>query len=166
MLLKTTLIFILFLPFGLLVSQNTSIGLKLDTSITGFKYATNFDGMAVYTKNGISDISSNIPPSAFTVMESRTMTADQVKEEFQQLIKLSILSGYQLRDKFEKDTIINDKKVYFISYREMSDGEKYENRVFNGMIELQDSIVVFTSGDLDKGKYMVSFIKTFFSLIP
>lgn len=165
MMLKTALILVLFLPVRFVLSQNSVVGITIDTTITGFKYATNFGGMSVYTKNGISDISGDIQPSAFTFMESKTMTVNQAKQEFYQLIKMSTMSGYQLRDKFEKDTVIKNNKVYFISYREISEAENYENRVFNGIVELNDGVLVFTSGDLDKGKYIDSFMKTFYSLI-
>jgi len=56
-------IMLLFLGTGLLQDasgQTWKAGILVDTTITGFHYATDFGGMAAYTQHGRSDINGAV----------------------------------------------------------------------------------------------------------
>jgi hypothetical protein len=42
--------------------------------------------------------------------------------------------------------------------------ESYQNLVFNAVVKSDGGVLVFASGDLDKGKFIELFKKTFYKL--
>ena len=86
---------ILFLSFFIC---NYSFGqikisdLKIDTTITGFKFATHFQETKVFTKNGPPDIAT-INPTAFSFTIAPKVTAEIIKVQFEQFLELSNQNG-------------------------------------------------------------------------
>jgi hypothetical protein len=144
--------------------QTTAPGFAVDTTITGFHYATNFSGTIVYTKHGPSDIDGHSQPTAFSVTLTRTATFEQAKKEVLQMFRMSALSGYTITGDAEKDTIVNGHPAYLIWYTEAKANKGYQNVVFNAVVKGDGAVLVFTSGDLDKGKYVDLFKRTFYTL--
>src|SRR5271170_8158238 len=87
--------------------QIKKIEVAVDTTITGFHYATNFSGTYVYTKNGISDIDKGNQPSAFSVTFSNKVSFEEAKKEVLNLLVVSYKNGYRVSDRLENDTILN-----------------------------------------------------------
>jgi hypothetical protein len=133
----------------------------VDTTITGFHYAVNFSGTYVYTLHGPSDLNGS-QPTAFSVTFSRTVPFEHAKQEVRQLLHMSDQNGYKISDLLEKDTLVNGHPVYYISYSETQ--ENYQNFVFNAVVNGDGAILVFTCGDLEKGKFIDLFKKTFYQL--
>jgi hypothetical protein len=144
--------------------QTLKAGIVIDTTITGFHYATNFSGTSVYTQHGPADINGSSQPSAFSVTVSTTVTFDQAKKEVLQLLRMSYQNGYKISGLVQKDTIVKGRPVYFVSYTETLDKQNYQNVVFNAVAKDASSVLVFTAGDLDKGKFIEGFKKTLYEL--
>lgn len=136
--------------------------LKIDLSITGFQYATDFQGTKVFTKNGKSDIST-VNPSAFSFTIATGLTKQAAKEQLEMLVEMSKLNGYTFTDLKRVDTLLNGNKAYYISYTETSQ-PNYKNIVFNAFVIKENTLILFTSGDLDKGIYTDKFKQTFYSV--
>ena len=145
-------------------AQTSAPGVTVDTTITGFHYATNFSGTLVYTKHGPSDIDGHSQPTAFSVTLTRTVTFEQAKKEVLQMFRMSALNGYTITGEAEKDTVVNGRPAHLIWYTEAKANEGYQNVVFNAIVKGDGAVLVFTSGDLDKGKYVDLFKKTFYSI--
>ena len=153
----------------LLVISNISFGqlkledLQIDTTITGFHLAADFQGTIVYTKNGPSDIQTQNPTAfAFTIMEN--LSAKKAKKQLYKLLSMSIKAGYTISDKIEKDTTLNGNVCYYLSYKETNLQHNYQNFVFNAFVIKDKTAVIFTSGDLDNRRYYDKFKKTFYSI--
>lgn len=136
--------------------------LKIDLSVTGFQYATDFQGTRVFTKNGKSDIST-INPSAFSFTIATGLTAQAAKDQLEMLVEMSKQNGYTFTDLKRVDTMLNGNKAYYISYTETTQ-PNYKNIVFNAFVIKDNTLVLFTSGDLDKGIYIDKFKQTFYSI--
>jgi hypothetical protein len=80
------------------------------------------------------------------------------------LLNMSRQNGYKIDDLAEKDTILNDYRAYYISYIETDDKANYKNSVFNAFVSKEGTLILFTGGDLDNGKYIDKFKKTFYSI--
>lgn len=161
--------FLAFLFLGLVHLQNArgqtpKAGVVVDTTITGFHYATDFSGTLVYTQHGPSDITGSSQPTAFSVTYSRTVSFEEAKMEVLQLRQMSDQNGYKISDLIQTDTIVNGHTAYCISYIETLEKEGYQNVVFNAVLKGDGAVLVFTSGDLDKGKFSEGFKKTFYKL--
>lgn len=144
-------------------AQNDKFQVVVDTTITGFRFAMHDNETKFYTKNGFSDILSAIKLSNFSVKVSNKISFDQAKAE---ILKRAILGWrYIFTERREKDTILNGQQVYYISYKQTIEGEKfYANFVFSA-VSNTNPVVVFTSEDLDMGKYTEKFKKTFYTLM-
>ena len=157
---------ILLLTFGV---SNHSFGqvkledLKVDTTITGFHFAADFQGTKVFTKNGSSDIQT-INPTAFSFTIVPNMTATIAKDQLDMLLNMSKQNDYKITDLVKRDTTINGNKAYYISYIETDDKANYKNSVFNAFVIKEGTLVLFTGGDLDNGKYIDKFKKTFYGI--
>jgi len=145
--------------------QTWKAGIIVDTTITGFHYAADFSGMAVYTQHGPSDINGSSQPTAFSVTLSQTMSFEEVKKEVLQLLQFSRQNGYTVSQLIEKDTVLDGHTAYYISYTETLEKENYQNMVFNAVVKGDGAVLVFASGDLDKGKFIELFKKTFYSAV-
>jgi hypothetical protein len=145
-------------------AQQSNTGSVVDTSITGFHYATNFSGTLVYTQHGPSDIDGHTQPTAFSITPSGKVNFEGAKHELSMLLQMSHDNGYKISDLQEKDTLVKGRKAFYISYTETLEKENYQNFVFNGVVSGDGAVVVFTSGDLDKGKFIDLFKKTFYQL--
>lgn len=146
-----------------LLAQIVYKDVVIDTTITGFKTAVNFKGTQVFTKNGSSDIKT-FNPTAFSVTVVSDHTETDIKKQFDQLIDLGKRNGYQVTNLIKKDTVIQGYKAHYVSYKDILKEENYENRIYNGYYVKDNTIIIFTSGDLDKGKYVEAFKKTFYGL--
>lgn len=145
-----------------LFGQVTVESLKIDKTITGFQLAANFQGTQVYTQNGESDLNT-VNPSAFSYSVLTPTTYEQAKVQIKQYMKMAADNGYTQADIKEADTIINGNKVYYISFVETLNGENYKNMAFHGFFLKGDTAVIFISGDLNGGRHIEAFKKTFFS---
>ena len=155
---KLTILLLTFLVSNLSFGQIKLEDLKVDTTITGFHLAANFQGTYVYTPNGKSDIST-INPSAFSFSMLLNTTMKIAIGEIGNLFTMSKQNGYDLTDIIRKDTTISGYKAFIISYTETEKATDYKNLVFNAVVMKENTAIVFTSGDLDKGKYLENFKK-------
>lgn len=160
----------LFITFLLItLAPITSFGqikledLKIDTSLTGFHYAANFQGTIIYTKNGSPDINT-INPSAFSFTIAPNISFEDAKEEIRHLLKMSLENNFTISELVEEDTTLDSKRFYSIGYTETTEKNKYKNFVFNAIVQKGNTIIIFASGDLDNGIYIEKFKKTFFSI--
>jgi len=156
------------LPFTLLsfyfsFAQVKLDDLKIDTSITGFHFAADFQGTKVFTKNGPADLNT-INPTAFSFTVAPNVTAEMAVEQLQQLMEMSKQNGYKVSNISKKDTTLQGNKAYYLSYTEAEDKTNYKNLVFNAFVVKGSTLILFVSGDLDNGRYIDQFRKTFYSI--
>jgi hypothetical protein len=137
--------------------------LRIDSSITGFHLAANFQGTIVYTPNGPSDIKT-VNPSAFSFTLAPNMTAKVALDQFEQFVAFSKRLNNTLSDVVKKDTTLQGNPAYYVSYIESNEKTNYKNFVFNAYVIKDNTLIVFASGDLDKGIYIDKFKKTFYSM--
>ena len=137
--------------------------LNVDTTITGFHFAANFQGTQVFTKNGPSDLKT-INPSAFSFSIASNMSSKIALDQLDQLMTMSKQNGYKVTDIVKKDTILNGNNAYYISYTETDEKENYKNLVYNAFVIKDKTLILFVSGDLSNGLYIDKFKKTFYSI--
>ena len=137
--------------------------LKVDTTITGFHFAADFQGTEVVTKNGSSDIQT-VNPTAFSFTIAPNMNSSAAKDQLNMLLNMSKQNGYKITDLMQKDTTFKNNNAYYISYIETDDKNNYKNFVFNAFVIKDNTLILFTSGDLDNGQYFDKFRKTFYSM--
>jgi hypothetical protein len=137
--------------------------LNIDTTITGFHFAANFQGTLVFTKNGPSDLST-INPSAFSFTLAPNMTSKSAIEQLEQMMEFSKQNGYTVTDIVKKDTTLNGYAAYYISYTEILEKDNYKNLVYNAFVIKDKTLILFVSGDLNNGLYIDKFKKTFYSI--
>lgn len=160
---KPSIVIIFLLISNISFGQLKLEDLQIDTTITGFHLAADFQGTIVYTKNGPSDIQTRNPTAfAFTIMEN--LSAKKAKKQLYKLLSMSIKAGYTISDKIEKDTTLNGNVCYYLSYKETNLQYNYQNFVFNAFVIKDKTAVIFTSGDLDNRRYYDKFKKTFYSI--
>jgi len=139
------------------------MALGFDTTITGFHYATNFSGTVVYTPNGAADLNT-LNPSAFSFTILHDATYKYALSQIRGLLKMSDQDGFIRSGMVEKDTVINGIKAYYVSFTETRTDNDYQNLVFDAFYIKDKTAVLFVSGDLDKGKHIENFKKTFYGL--
>jgi hypothetical protein len=147
------------LSFGQLKLED----LKVDTTITGFHFAADFQGTKVFTKNGAADIQT-INPTAFSFTIAPKMSAEAGKQQLEWLLNMSKQGGYKIADLVKKDTALHGHTAYYISYTETQNEKNYKNSVFNAFVIKDGTLILFTGGDLDNGKYIDRFKRTFYSI--
>ncbi len=157
---KGPLFLCLLLPV-LSTAQISFENLLVDTTITGFHLAADFQGTHVYTPNGPSDLKS-VNPSAFSFTIMREATREKALEQLGRYRRMSLSQGYEPNDLVEMDTVIAGLPVFGWSLRETLKGSDYANRVFEAFYVKDSTVVLFISGDLDRGKHIEGFRKTFF----
>jgi len=144
--------------FGQIPSQK----LNIDTTITGFHFAANYSGTFIYTPNGKSDLKTTNPSAfSFTIMPNATFA--HALEQIDLLVNMSKQDGYIQTNIVKKDTTINGYKAYYISFTEILIGTDYKNMVFDAFYIKDNTALLFVSGDLNNGKYIESFKKTFYT---
>jgi len=159
---KLTSFLLTFLVYSISFGQLKLEDLKVDTTITGFHFAANFQGTYIYTPNGTPDINTTNPSAfSFSILPNTTMKI--AIGEIENLFAMSKQNGYNLADIIRKDTTISGYKAYIISYTETEKTAGYLNLVFNAVVMKGNTAIVFTSGDLNKGKYLENFKKTFYA---
>ena len=163
MILKLNLLSLVLFSFSVSFGQIKLEDLKVVTSITGFRFAADFQGTKVFTKNGPSDIQT-INPTAFSFTIAPDMTAAMAKEQLEMLLNMSKQNSYKISDLVAKDTTFNGNDAYYISYTETEDKNGYKNIVFNSFVIKDTTLILFVSGDLANGKYIDKFKKTFYSI--
>jgi hypothetical protein len=161
--LRLTLLPLAILAFSFSFGQIKLEDLNVDTTITGFHFAADFQGTKIFTKNGPSDIQT-INPSAFSFTIAPNMTATKAKEQLEMLLNMSKLNGYKISGLAAKDTTFNGNIAYYTSYVETDEKNKYKNFVFNSFVIKDKTLILFVSGDLDNGKYIDNFKKTFYGI--
>jgi hypothetical protein len=159
---KLTILLMTFFISHFSLGQIKFEDLKVDTTITGFHFAANFQGTYVYTVNGKSDLNT-INPSAFSFSILPNTTMKVAIGEIENLFTMSKQNGYNIADIIGKDTVINGYKAFILSYTETEKKTDYKNLVFNAVIMKENTAIIFVSGDLDKGKYLDNFKKTFYT---
>jgi hypothetical protein len=135
--------------------------LKVDTTITGFHFAANFQGTLIYTQNGKADLNT-INPSAFSFTIMTNASYQAALEQIELLLNMSRQDGYTHSDIVKKDTTINGNKAYYISFIETRKDTDYKNLVFDAFYIKENTILLFISGDLNNGKYIENFKRTFY----
>jgi hypothetical protein len=163
MTLKLSCLSLITFVFSFSYGQTKLKDLKIDTTITGFHFAADFQGTIIFTKNGASAIQT-INPSAFSFTIAPNLTATAAKEQLEMLLNMSKENGYKISDMVTKDTMLNGNSAYYISYVETDDKNSYKNIVFNSFVIKDETLILFVSGDLDNGKYADKFKKSFYSI--
>jgi len=161
--LRLTLSIFLIFSFTFSIGQIKLADLKIDTTITGFHYAADFQGTIIFTKNGPSDIQTS-NPTAFSFTIAPNMSGTDAKAQLEMLLNMSKQNDYKISDLVTKDTTINGNEAYYISYVETDDKNNYRNAVFNAFVIKDKTLILFVSGDLDKGEYIDKFKKTFYGI--
>jgi hypothetical protein len=160
---KLTLLLVATFTFLFSFGQIKLEDLKVDTTITGFHFAADFQGTNIFTKNGASDIQT-INPTAFSFTIAPGISFTDAKDQLEQLLNMSKQGGYIITDIVKMDTTLNGNKAYYISYIETDDKNNYKNFVFNAFVIKDNTLILFTSGDLDNGQYADKFKKTFYTI--
>ena len=155
-----------FLPLIVLhfsYGQTKPEDLKIDTSITGFHFAADWSGTRVYTLHGQSDLNTR-NPSAFAFTLFPNATYQDALKQIEHLVLMSKNDGFLHSDSCERDTTIDGYKTHFISFTETKKAINYKNFVFDAFIIKDNAAIIFVSGDLDDGKYIEKFKKTFYQI--
>lgn len=137
--------------------------LNVDTTITGFHFAADFQGTIVFTKNGPSDLQT-INPTAYSFTIAENFTSPKAKQQLDMLLNMSVRNGYKISDLVRRDTTLNGYNAFYISYTETDEKRNYKNLVFNAFVIKDKTLILFTSGDLDQGLYSEKFKRTFYSI--
>lgn len=161
--LRLTLLSVSLFAFTFCFGQIKLEDLNVDTSITGFHFAADFQGTRVFTKNGSSDINT-ANPTAFSFTIAPNMNSTAAKDQLNMLLNMSKQNGYKITDLVQKDTTFKNNNAYYISYVETDDKANYKNFVFNAFVIKDNTLILFTSGDLDNGQYFDKFRKTFYRI--
>ncbi|GAO41770.1 hypothetical protein [Flavihumibacter petaseus] len=160
---KLTFLTFSVFSFTCSVGQIKLEDIKVDTTITGFHFAGDFQGTKVFTKHGSSDLQA-VNPTAFSFTIAPGVTSAMAKGQLIQLLNMSKQGGYKISDLTEKDTTMKGNIAYYISYTETDDSNSYKNIVFNAFVIKDNTLILFTGGDLDKGQFIDKFKQTFYSI--
>ncbi len=158
-----TILLFTFLVSNFAFGQIKLEDLNVDTTITGFHFAADFQGTKVFTKNGPSDIKT-VNPTAYSFTIAQNFTASMAKEQLEMLLNMSVQNGYKITNLAKKDTTLNGYNAFYISYIETDYKTSYKNLVFNAFVIKDKTLILFTSGDLDNGLYYEKFKRTFYSI--
>lgn len=161
--LKSTFLSLATFAFSFSFGQIKLEDLKVDTTLTGYHFAADFQGTEVFTKHGSSDIQI-INPSAFSFTIAPNITSKEAKDQLDQLLNMSKQNGYEISDITKRDTTIKGNTGYYVSYTEINEKVKYKNFVFNAFVIKDNTLILFTCGDLDNGRYIDKFKQTFYSI--
>jgi hypothetical protein len=148
---------------GFSFGQSKVTDIKVDSSITGFHFAANFQGTLVYTIHGKSDLTT-VNPTAFSISLLPNATYELALTQIDNYLSYSTRNGYTHSDILRKDTTVNGNKGFYTTLTETLKGTDYRNLVFHAFYIKDNTAVLFISGDLDNGKYIENFKKTFYSL--
>jgi hypothetical protein len=157
-------ILIVLLTYSGIEAQISINSIQVDTTITGFKFASYYDNMNVYTLNGPGDLQKDGLLSYFSVFIKSKTTYNKALDYLDDLLKLSKIQGHQQVDVVAKDTIIKDITYHEVALTEIEQGTSYKNILFNGFIIKDTYVLFFVSCDGDNGKYAEQFRNTFYSL--
>ncbi len=161
---KFILVALTLFTFSTCLAQTTTVDIKVDTTITGFTLAENVGGTKIYTPNGGADLTSAKRPSAFSVTLMRDASYFDALKQFMMLMNMSKQGGYTFSNLINKDTIIHGDSAFYVSFTETFNGTAYKNMNFFAFFIRGKNIVLFTSGDIDGGKYIDKIKKTFYSI--
>ena len=137
--------------------------IKIDTTITGFHFAADMMGVRVYTPHGEADLNAELG-SAFSFKLLQNTTFESASDYINRLIEASKSNGFLVSGVVKKDTSIRGNKAMTVTYFETKKSENYENQVFYAIVMKGTTAFVFLSGDLNNGKYIESFKKTFYAI--
>lgn len=159
---RLTILLVTFFVSTLSFGQMKLNDLKVDTTITGFHFAGDFNGTFVYTPNGRSDIKANKGFSyfSFTILRNTTMKA--ATDQLETLANNSIQDGFYLSELVKTDTTINGNKAVLILFVRTKGNSK--TMVFNAVIMKRKTAIIFACSDIDKGKHYEKFKNTFYTM--
>ena len=160
---KLTLLLLACFYYSFGFGQIKFTDLNVDTTITGFHFAANFQGTLVFTINGSDDLRTT-NPTAFSFTIAQNLDSKIALNQFEQLMQMSIRNGYKVFDIIKKDTTLNGNNAYYTTYTETYDAHNYKNLVFNAFVVKDKTLIVFTSGDINNGQYIEKFKKTFYNI--
>jgi hypothetical protein len=130
---KLTVFLLTFLVSNFSFGQKNLENFKVDTTITGFHFAADFQGTKVFTKNGPSDIQT-INPTAFSFTIAPNSNSAEAKEQLKMMLTMSKQNGFKISDFKAKDTTLSGNNAYYISYTETDNKSNYKNIVFNSFV--------------------------------
>jgi len=160
---RLKLLFLAMFTYCFSFAQIKYEDLKIDTTITGFRFAGDVHDSKFFTKNGPSDLTSN-NTSVFSILIGQNMSFNEGKKHLENFLEESKESGYKISNLIRKDTTLNGNSAFYISYEENLDEEGYHSIYFNAIVVKDEIIIFFASADVDRGKYYEKFKKTFFSI--
>jgi hypothetical protein len=138
---------------------------KVDNTITGFKFAKDFDGLYVFLSNGEKDLKGNtsISTFAFLVKQKIDYANSIAYLDFQ--MNNEKKNGFVISNVVRKDTIIGGLKAFEMIFTEKKNG-KVPQLMFSyfAFIIKDNDVVFFLSGDNNKGKFIPKFKNTFYKL--
>jgi len=137
--------------------------LKVDTTISGFHLAANFQRTYIYTPNGSADVTPGKEPSAFSFTFMPSATIETAKKQIEDYINMARHNGFDQNNIISKDTLVNGNTIHWLSYTETKIGTPYKNIEFHGFYIKNGVALLFISGDMDGGMYVELFKKTFFN---
>lgn len=136
---------------------------KVDTTLTGFHFAADFQGTRVYTLHGAADLRV-VNPSVFSYTLMPNATYQAARQQIDYLLAMAKQDGYINSQVLEKDTLIQGKQAYYTSFVQTLAGKAYKNAVFYAFYLQDGAALLFISGDLDNGKYLKRFKQTFYTI--
>ena len=154
-------IVILLLTSSFAFGQIKSQDIKIDSKITGFKFAKDMDGMLVYLPNGQDDFERNENPSSFSIHTEPDMTYDRSVGYIDYQMDYAKRHGSTLTNIIKKDTRINGYKAYEVTFTENVTGLNSKRLNYYSFFLKGSTAVIFLSGDSDNGKYIQKFKDTF-----
>jgi hypothetical protein len=160
---RLTLILLAIFTYSFSFAQIKYEDLKIDTTITGFRFSGDIEGAKFFSKNGPPDLTSQ-NPSVFSILIGQNMSLNEGKQQLENFLGESIESGYEISNLIRKDTTLNGYSAFYISYEENLEEEGYHSIYFSAVVVKDETIIFFASGDINNGIYIEKFKKTFFSI--
>jgi hypothetical protein len=138
---------------------------KVDNTITGFKFAKDYDGLYVFLPNGEKDLKSNMSVSTFAFLVKQNIDYANSIAYLDFQMNNEKKNGFAISNIVRKDTVIGGLKAYEMSFNEKKNGKVQQmmNSYF-AFIMKDNDVVFFLSGDNNKGKFIQKFKNTFYKL--
>ena len=134
---------------------------KIDTSITGFRFHFKHKGTVVYNLSGEFD---TVNFSYFTFTTWPDSTYKQGLDYFDRAMKMGLANGYVYSDIVKKDTTLNGIKANCLSLTQTKKGTNYF--VIIAFYIKDNTLVLFNGIDYTiDGKYMDGFRRTFWGSV-
>ena len=138
--------------------------IKLDKTITNFKYATNLNGMLVYLPNGKQDLNSKQDLPSFAVRIEDEMNYEKAIGYINFMVDYDRRHGWVVKDIKTVDTLINNLKVFELTMNEKCTGKAGTHHCFYAFILHGNQAIIYLSGDREGDVYFDKLKKTFYSI--